>query len=1061
MSTTGKEYKLAIKIAGAVDKTFKTSISEATTEVSKFKKTINAMDKDFTKLDKGFDKIVGVGKKCFSAIATAAGVAATAITAATAAAVSVGSEFESAFAGVKKTVDETEEGYEKLRQNILEMSREIPSTAADIAAVMEIAGQLGIDGYGTKALTEFTETMINLGVSTNLSAEEAATALAKFANVTSMDPENYERLGSVIVDLGNNFATTEADIVEMATRLASTGDLVGLSEAQILALSTAMSSVGIASETGGSTMSKLLRKMQIAVETNSKALKDYASVAGMTGDQFKEAFQKDAVVALSAFIDGMDDVERNGKTAIAILDDMGLNEIRLTNTILALAGADDVMSDAIATANEAWKENTALATEAGKRYETTESHLQIMKNAFEELGIVAYDDLREPFVGGIDTITDKVHGLTEYVGGPNGISEWLENIGTTLPTLQRKFKQHGEPVFNGIWNVGKWIIKHGKGFLSVISGIGQALVVYKVASTLTHIVKAITSLGSLNPVTLGILGFVSAIGLIGTAFAAYKQHERELINENLADHFGDIALSMEELQAVAEHIIGAESLGGVKEALEAFGELDTFASTMENAIDEINRMNWKVSIGMELAADEQESYKTAIAEYVSAAQEYALQSQYAVSLNLSIGVGEQGTDIVSKVNQFYQDSYDEMVSLGEDLSLAVNEAFADNVLDPEEINVIADLQAKMAKVQQSLATGEFDAALSLLGQEFAGGGSLTADSFQNLQAELAKQVSEATTAYNDAYKKNYAAIQATYDAGGYLSDAEYQAAIDALNKERKQNVGDLQMKALNFQIETIMGQYADEIGSFNELIDSVFTEYADSDWTDAPVATFTAMMQDIFDSDAVDETTKKAIEELMESMGPTIEQAEELKQQYAELGIELSEEMVTAFSKIDLLGAITVRQGVFDQKGDKEALGNLMFSEIANNEAYSDVANTLRGYGWELPINHRANGGLATRPELTWFAENGPEMAIPIDGSRNAVTLWEKAGRLLGMSSVLDGVDLNGGSGGPTIEYNPTLQFYGDAPSRGDLEGALRVSQDEFESLMERYFKTHGRVSFG
>lgn len=1052
MSTTGKEYKLAIRIAGIIDKTFTGSLTAAN---STLKKTVLAMDADFTKLDKGFDKVMNVGKKCFSAITTAAGVAATAIGAATAAAVSVGTEFESAFAGVKKTVEATDEQLEQLRQGILDMSKEIPSSAADIAAVMEIAGQLGI---ATEDLTEFTETMINLGVSTNLSAEEAATALAKFANITGMDPENYERLGSVIVDLGNHFATTEEDIVEMATRLASTGDLVGLSEAQIMALSTAMSSVGIASESGGSTMSKLLKKMQIAVETNSKSLSQYASVAGMTGAEFKQAFQEDAVVALSAFIDGFDDVERNGKSAIAILDDMGLSEVRLSNTILALTGADGLMSEAIETANEAWKENTALAEEAGKRYETTESRLQIMQNAFKELGIVAYDDLREPFIEVINAITDKVSDLTEYVGGPDGISSWIGSIGTALPTLQRKFKQHGEPVFNGIWNVGKWTIKHGKGFVSVIAGIGGALATYKVASSATHFLNTLLSLST---GTWAILGVFAAIGGLVAAFTTYKQHERELIDNNLADHFGDIALSMEELQAVAEHIIGAESLGGVKEALEAFGELDTFASTMENAIEEINRMNWKVSIGMELAADEQESYKTAIAEYVSAAQEYALQSQYAVSLNLSIGVGEQGTDIVSKVNQFYQDSYDEMVSLGEDLSLAVNEAFADNVLDPEEINVIADLQAKMAKVQQSLATGEFDAALSLLGQEFAGGGSLTADSFQNLQAELAKQVSEATTAYNDAYKKNYAAIQATYDAGGYLSDAEYQAAIDALNKERMQNVGDLQMKALNFQIETIMGQYADEIGSFNELIDSVFTEYADSDWTDAPVATFTAMMQDIFDSDAVDETTKKAIEELMELMGPTIEQAEELKQQYAELGIELSEEMVTAFSKIDLLGAITVRQGVFDQKGDKGALGNLMFSEIANNEAYSDVANTLRGYGWELPINHRANGGLATRPELTWFAENGPEMAIPIDGSRNAVTLWEKAGRLLGMSSVLDGVDLNGGSGGPTIEYNPTLQFYGDAPSRGDLEGALRVSQDEFESLMERYFKTHGRVSFG
>ena len=119
------------------------------------------------------------------------------------------------------------------------------------------------------------------------------------------------------------------------------------------------------------------------------------------------------------------------------------------------------------------------------------------------------------------------------------------------------------------------------------------------------------------------------------------------------------------------------------------------------------------------------------------------------------------------------------------------------------------------------------------------------------------------------------------------------------------------------------------------------------------------------------------------------------------------------------------------------------------------------GIVFDTAINHRANGGLATSPELTWFAENGPEMAIPIDGSRNAISLWEQTGRLLGMESVLDTYDLSGSSSGPTIEYSPTLQFYGEAPSRGDLEDALRVSQDEFESLMERYFKTHGRVSFG
>jgi len=85
----------------------------------------------------------------------------------------------------------------------------------------------------------------NLGNSTNLSAEEAASSLAKFANITNMSAKDYDKLGSTIVALGNNFATTEADIVAMSTRLAATGELAGLSQSQILSLATAMSSVGI------------------------------------------------------------------------------------------------------------------------------------------------------------------------------------------------------------------------------------------------------------------------------------------------------------------------------------------------------------------------------------------------------------------------------------------------------------------------------------------------------------------------------------------------------------------------------------------------------------------------------------------------------------------------------------------------------------------------------------------------------------------------------------------------------------------------------------------------
>ena len=135
----------------------------------------------------------------------------------------------------------------------------------------------------------------------------------------------------------------------------------------------------------------------------------------------------------------------------------------------------------------------------------------------------------------------------------------------------------------------------------------------------------------------------------------YKQHERDLINQNLADHFGNIALSMEELQQVAEYIVSSKSLENAQKALDEFDVLNSISAEAKEAVAEIEKMNWKISIGMELTADEQESYKQAVENYAKTAQEYALQSQYAVSLNLGVAFSEEDLEsqnVVAKVNQF-------------------------------------------------------------------------------------------------------------------------------------------------------------------------------------------------------------------------------------------------------------------------------------------------------------------------------------------------------------------------------------------------------------------------
>lgn len=313
-------------------------------------------------------------------------------------------EFESAYTGVLKTVDGTPEQLQRIKEDILDLSTNVPTAASDIAAVAEAAGQLGI---AVEDITNFSSVMINLGESTNLSSEEAASSLAKFANITKMDADYYSNLGSVIVDLGNNFATTEADIVSMATRLASTGEITGLSEAQTMAVAAALSSVGIEAEAGGSSVSKLLKSFEVMYQNESESLKDYADVAGVSLKEFREIYGEDSLKAVSMFISGLNDVERNGKNAVQILSDLDITEIRMSNAVLSLAASDGILTQAVDIANTAWEENSALAEEAGKRYQTTESQIQMAKNSINNAGI-ALGEVFTPY------IAEAARGINEF-----------------------------------------------------------------------------------------------------------------------------------------------------------------------------------------------------------------------------------------------------------------------------------------------------------------------------------------------------------------------------------------------------------------------------------------------------------------------------------------------------------------------------------------------------------------------------------------------------------------------------------------------------------------------
>lgn len=316
-------------------------------------------------------------------------------------------DYESAFAGVEQMVEGTDEELQQLNKDIREMALETPQSATVLADIAKDAGQLGVS---TPYVAEFTKMVADLVSVTDLSADEGAANLAKFANVIQMDEKNYSNLGSTILQLGKSAASAETEIVDMSQKIAATGNLTGLTAAQILAISTALSDLGIEAEAGGTAISKLLKQMQVAVATGNEDLQSFASAAGMSASEFAAAFEDDAAGALAKFIKGLQNAEASGQSATVILNEMGITETRLSDAILALTSSGDLLTQHLETANQAWAENTALTDTANKKYQTTEAQLQLAKNAIIDVGI----SLGEGLLPIVTNAAAKIQDLAEW-----------------------------------------------------------------------------------------------------------------------------------------------------------------------------------------------------------------------------------------------------------------------------------------------------------------------------------------------------------------------------------------------------------------------------------------------------------------------------------------------------------------------------------------------------------------------------------------------------------------------------------------------------------------------
>jgi len=433
-------------------------------------------------------------------------------------------DWETSFANVRKTVKGTAEELKELETGLRDMSTKLPKSAAGLASIAEEAGRLGIQ---QENILGFTETIVRLAETSTLGAEEAATGLARFANITKLPQGQIENLANSLTVLGSEFATTENEIQEMSLRLAGAGSQIGLTGAEIAGFSAALTSLGINAESGGTAMSRVFIDIAVAVDKGGEKLEQFADIAGQTTQEFSSQFKQNAAGAVKDFIGGLGKLDKRGKSLFDTLEKVGFSNVRIRDALLRASGAGDLLTRTLDRSNAAWEENSALVELSEKRFKTTGARLTILKNRFME--------------------------MARNLG--TALAPALESLITTIQTSFMPMIQGWIASFAALTPSGKALIVT---LVGLAAAIGPLILMAGLLSGALAGVASMMTLIAANPVTALILGITALV----FGAAAYNKVAQKM--KNLTSGLG--AEMTEAEQRISKLAEGYRILTRVKEA---------------------------------------------------------------------------------------------------------------------------------------------------------------------------------------------------------------------------------------------------------------------------------------------------------------------------------------------------------------------------------------------------------------------------------------------------------------------------------------------------------------
>ena len=1136
-----KEYEMRIKIGGRVD----ASLSNAT------RQAISNIEGGLSKFE---NRMKTIGKVVASVTAGLAG-----------AATVMGSNFEAQMKTVQAISGSSEAQLDILSEKAKEMGIKTVFSATESGKALEY---MAMAGWKTADMTQGISGIMNLAAASGEDLAMVSDIVTDALTAFGLKASDSAHFSDVLAAASSNSNTNVAMLGESFKYVAPVAGALGYKVEDVAVGLGLMANQGIKAGMSGramknilSNMTKPTKEMAAAMQTLGVSLTDDSGNMLSFMDIMKNLRKgfaggnlgaKEFKESLQSISDGLEDGEIDEEEYQEKMDTLmtsmygagAAEKARLANMLAGKQGMTGLLAIVNSSEEDFNKLTSAIQNADGAaeamantRLDNLQGDVKLAKSALEGLAIQVYEDSKGPMREGVKMFTKSIQDLNAYI-----IKSGVAKNGRALSKGLKQMEGAGK----GVIEFGKFAMKHSSVILGLLSGMAagyatlKAVVIgNKIASGISAITMALS-----NPVTGAIVVGALAVSAIVGVTTALKAMRVEAGNRSLSKHFGDLSLSMKEVNIVADRLVSSKSLEGVRTAMKSFDEATKSMDGFTNSLSAVRKLNWQVGMGIKLSEDDNAAYKDGVENMISSLKQSVTSEQYGMDMNLASILGDNPNmeGIRNSFNNYYTSVYSELDKLGEEMKTAVNDAFNDGILDIDEAKHLEELEKQMADMKAKLANDNLQSSFDVINA--SGLGNLTPESFKDIISKTTEKANEAMATFSESQEKALASLHAQYK-DGFLSEGEFNRQYDIITNSILDNQGKTIGMAVSSLTKNIKDSYSTEMQDLMPELNDVVNNAINNEGNlyalkEQGAIAFTGIKDSLLDGMKVDSATKEAMSQLYKELQPDMEKMNAIAESYKKAGLQIPDELANALHESATIGALA---------GDEASLWYLYGEKIANDPNYAEILSTMQQQGVEIPqallnglqasgvldqagnivygkINNSvqsamatpikavakfdleavynvspnvlsnkaraeaqaaavgkqiaslktnkitglpayASGGIIEKPTLATFAEDGPEAAIPLDGSPRAISLWQRAGEILGTLGgkskasgsleKLEGADTSGSN--IVVNFSPVQNFSAGTTAE-EVQIVNELSFEEFKKMFDRYVKDGRRLGF-